>query len=103
MWSRLVAAFFAGVLCCALVMGAVVGVFYGFGDNAQAQQTEKWQSQQFSFLDAEKIEDVVGATEQFAKWVETMPETCDIHTIEEPFGNGSGLIGILAYYRCPNP
>jgi hypothetical protein len=96
MRGRIVAAFIAGMLFCVLILGAGVGAFYAVSGDAQAQGGQGWQSEYF------RSDANTSASEKFAEWATALPATCDIGTIGEPIGNATGLVGLLAYYRCPD-
>lgn len=88
MRGRMVAAFVAGVLCCAMFLGAGVGAFYALSDDAQAQSETTWQVQYFSTLDYPRGANV----EDIEAWVNTLPAECSLVS--------SSQINLL-YYSCP--
>lgn len=92
MQRRVMVAFFAGVLICALAIGAGVGAFYALSGDAQAQgeSVEVWEYVRFSgdFYPA--------PLERFERWIAQLPASCDVQTFTAPDDSGS----VIVYYRC---
>lgn len=87
MRGRIVTAFVAGVMCCALFLGASVGAFYALSDDAQARDGDTWQVHEEGTL----------SNKDFWDWVTTMPVECDIQALHQGMGGG-----VIPYYRCPD-
>lgn len=95
MKGRMIVAFVAGVLCCALLIGATMGIMGAFTGDAQARSGGTWQ--------------VAGGDDGFAiadwgtgggpkvsldDFIESLPASCDIQTI----ARGAMYLSVL--YRC---
>jgi hypothetical protein len=100
MQRRIMIAFFAGVLVCALAIGAGAGAFYALSDDAGAQGGETWRvAGPERGFNLSAWGGGFGPEESFDEWVETMPASCDIRTV--PRGGTSGDY-ISVFYRCPD-
>lgn len=97
MQRRVAVSFIAGMLFCALMVGAGVGAFYVLSDDAQAQGESTWQlaggNQGFSIADWGMG---LGENRSLDEWIENTPAECDIQTIAR------GVSYVSVYYRCPD-
>lgn len=84
---RIATAFLAGMVCCALFMGAAFGTFYALNgdDGAQAQEEGTWQVE---YLGDYAVETIPGA------FIEMLPAECDL--VPSPHNE------LLIFYRCPD-
>lgn len=89
MQGKIGAAFIAGVLSCALFIGALFGAFYALNNDAQAQSEQTWQVTRLNGLGADR----------FSEWIVEVPVQCDVDAIPSYNANG-GFSDILVYYRC---
>lgn len=130
MQRRVIVTFFAGVLACAITIGAGVGAFYAVSDEAQAQGENRggegtWQVERFAReMDEQGNPDPSSLSPalMFTLWVEDLPAECDVQTIPTTwmlggtadyfqentyavtsYWDGVGMLDTLyAYYRCPD-
>lgn len=89
MQRRIMAAFFAGVLFCAVVLGAGVGAFHAFSDDAQAQGRATWELKYFS----EREHPGGLMVEDVEAWLNTLPAECSLAPSTQTN---------LFYYSCPD-
>jgi hypothetical protein len=87
MRGRVIAAFIAGVLCCAVFLGAGVGAFYALTNDAEAQAPGTWQVYQMP-----PPARIGWTLEEFEAWVHQIPVRCDIVPANQEN---------MYLYRCP--
>lgn len=97
MQRRVMAAFFAGVLVCALAIGAGVGAFYALSDDANAQGESAWGVGTWEYVRFSG-DFYPAPLERFENWIAQLPASCDVQTFTAPDGSGS----VIVYYRCPD-
>lgn len=95
MKGRMIVAFAAGMLCCAMIVGVTLGVLGFFSDDAAARSGATWEvaggAEGFNLADwgAGKGESV-----SLDEWIESTPDRCDIQTIPR------GVSYVSVFYRC---